>query len=290
MSEVDDMNASRRSRDLQQALERLKSLHDGDLGVLAVTACGSAAIPPLRGLLFERDPSGLYETRRRVVWALAALKAHDVLLDYLNSHVDPSDPVERLGEDAVLNAVAIAVANLRSEEVFRLLMRLAHSRLLAGVIQALGTFQRAESIAIFVEALGEDDCRRSAEDALTKLGAAAREQLVTAAISAVPSWENESVSSVRRRRSALGLLDAIGLLSSGWARLRRLINDRDDRIAFLACKLCLANDQIDDRRHAVTRLRALSARADWMLAGEIRELLAGRSDRGCGPAPGSSRP
>lgn len=278
MPEAGDMNTLPGSLDLQRAMEKLKSLHDGDLGVLAVTACGAAAIPSLRALLFVRDPSGLYETRRRIVWALAALRAHDVLLEYLHSHVDPSDPVERLGDDAVINAAAIAVADFRSEEVFQLLMRLAHRRLLAGVIQALGTFQRAESIAIFVEALGEDDCRRSAEDALMRLGASAREQLIAVAISPVPSWPNESVSSVRRRRSALGLLDAIGLLSSGWARLRRLINDRDDRIAFLACKLCLAHDQIDDRRHAVARLRSLSARADWMLASDIHDLLAGRSD------------
>jgi hypothetical protein len=273
-----DVNAPPGSLELQHAIEQLKSLHDGDRGVPAVTACGPAAIPLLRALLFKRDPSGLYETRRRVVWALAALKAHDVLLDYLHGHIDPSDPVERLGDDAVVNAAASAVADLRSEEVFQLLMSLAHRRLLAGVIQALGTFQRTESAAVFIEALGEDDCRRSAEDALTALGAAARQQLIAAAISPEPSWENESVSSIRRRRSALALLDAVGVLRSSWPRLRRLINDRDDRIAFLACKLCLAHDQLDDRRHAVARLRALSARADWMLADDIRGLLAKRPD------------
>jgi hypothetical protein len=148
-----EMNALPGSPELQQAIEKLKSLHDGDRGVPAVTACGPVAVPVLRGLLFEREPSGLYETRRRVVWTLAALKAHDVLLDYLHGHADPSDPVERLGDDAIINAAAIAVAELRSEEVFQLLMRLAQHRLLAGVVQALGTFQRTEAIAIFVEAL-----------------------------------------------------------------------------------------------------------------------------------------
>lgn len=39
--------------DIQRALDRLKSLHDGDLGVPDIIACGRRAIPALRALLLE---------------------------------------------------------------------------------------------------------------------------------------------------------------------------------------------------------------------------------------------
>ena len=49
--------------DIQRAVDRLKSLHDGDLGVLDVVACGRRAIPALRALLLEGQSSGIYHPR-----------------------------------------------------------------------------------------------------------------------------------------------------------------------------------------------------------------------------------
>ena len=71
--------------DVQHAIDRLKSLHEGDLGILEVIACGTRAIPALRALLFARGGSGLYQTRCRAVAALAALGAYDVLKDFLSA-------------------------------------------------------------------------------------------------------------------------------------------------------------------------------------------------------------
>jgi hypothetical protein len=124
--------------DVRRAIDKLKLLHAGDLGVDEVAACGTRAIPALRQLLFERDPSGLYQVRRRAVEALAALGAYDVLMDFLRVPREADDPVERMGDEAVTNAAALALTKVREEHVFQLLLLVAKRRHLIGVIAALG--------------------------------------------------------------------------------------------------------------------------------------------------------
>jgi hypothetical protein len=194
------------ARDLERALQRLTSLHDGDLGVVDIVACGTVAVPALRALLFQREPSGLFETRSRVVQALAALDARDVLIEYLAMPHEAPDPVEQLGDDAVLNAAARAVAKYGDEQVFQLLRHLAGRRLLPGVVGGLGEFMRTEAIPILVDALAEDECRIVAENALKKYGRRAQRALTVAA-AAAPG--RESPSRARQRQSARGLLAAI---------------------------------------------------------------------------------
>jgi HEAT repeat protein len=193
------------AHDLKRAIEKLKSLHHGDLGVVETVACGARAIPPLRALLFEREPSGLFETRCRAVQALAALNARDVLVEYLAMPHEAPDPVEQLGDDAVLNAAARAVAKYGDEQVFQLLRHLAGRRLLPGVVGGLGEFIRPEAIPYLVDALAEDECRLSAEAALKKFGRRAYGALKRVATASSP----ESPSRTRQRQSALGLLAAM---------------------------------------------------------------------------------
>ena len=151
--------------DVRHAIGTLKSLHDGDLGILEVTDCGSQAIPALRALLFERDPSGLYQVRCRAVEALAGLGAHEVLIDFLSTPREIADAIERVGEDAVVNAAARALANRNEQRVFDLLLRLAHRSCLTGVIAALGSFRRVEAIPLLVKALIDDSSRLTANQA-----------------------------------------------------------------------------------------------------------------------------
>jgi HEAT repeat protein len=194
------------SRSLETSLAKLKSLHSGDIGLIEVTSFGVGAIPPLRELLFERDPSGLYHTRCRAVDALAALQAYEVLLDFLATAREIVDPVERVGEDAVINAAARALGHARDERAFQVLLVLARTRTLAGVIAALGAFKRHEAIPYLVAALEEDDCRLTAERALRNFGRTAQPALRGAALARSPSVGMESISSQRRRRSARILL------------------------------------------------------------------------------------
>jgi HEAT repeat protein len=261
------------AQDVEQAIRKLKSLHDGDIGVVEVIACGKPTIPALRTLLFEREPSGLFQTRCRAVEALAKLGAHDVLFDYLSTGRVADDPVERLGDDAVINAAAQALVRVREERVFQLLLRLAQRPSLTGVIRALGAFGRQEAIPLLINALEDDASRQAAEAALKKTGRAARPALVSSANSRVPSPEHESESSLRRRRSAVRLLLEIGISQKIWPALRRLMRDADAKISLLACKLCLVSAPATEKGNAIHRLISLLSGADWMLRDEIEACL-----------------
>jgi HEAT repeat protein len=260
-------------QDVERAINKLKSLHDGDLGVVEVIAFGSQAIPPLRELLFEREPSGLYQERCRAVEALGLLRGYDVLIEFLGAERTTTDPVEQLGDDAVINATALALAKLRNQRVFDVLLRLARRPSLTGVIGALGAFDRVEAIPALIGALEDDASRRTAEAALKRLGRPALPALARAAEQHVLSVEHESETSLRRRRSALALLLHIGTPRKIWPRLRRLVQDRDPQVAFLACKICLLRGTASERCCAFHRLISLLAHADWMLREEIEDCL-----------------
>jgi hypothetical protein len=222
--------------DLRRAIAKLRLLHADDLCVEQVTAFGRRAVPALRELLFEREPSGLFQVRRRAVEALAALGAYDVLMDFLRVPREADDPVERLGDEAVINAASLALTKLREEQVFQLILSVAKRRHLAGVTAALGSYHRHEAIPHLIDALAADDCRPAAETALKKLGRVSQPALLEAAVLPLPSAERESISSIRRRRSALGLLGEMAMPPERWPALRQLMTDPDGRSHCLLAK------------------------------------------------------
>ncbi len=254
------------------AVEKLRSLEDGHRALVEVVACGSGAIPALRALLFEREPDGLFQPRCLAVAALAALKAHDVLIEYLSALRTRADPVEQLGDDAVINAAARALAEQRGERVFDLLLSLAEARLRPGVIEALGAFRRIEALPYFIAALADDDARAAAETALRNLGAAASQALTTAATFPAAE-ERESDSRLRQRRSALRLLAEIGIEPQAWPVLRHVMTDRDPTLRVLACRLCLAAAPRMEKAKAVRQLLGSVDNADWLLLPEIEDCL-----------------
>jgi hypothetical protein len=258
---------------IEPAISRLRSLHDGDRGVVDVVACGPQAIPALRRLLFEREPSGLYGARCRAVEALAALGGCGVLIEFLETERSSADSIERLGEDAVINAAALALARAHDRHAFDLLLGLARRPALTGIIGALGAFQRVEAIPALIAALEEDGSRLTAESALKKLGRSARTALVQTANLRLPAGPHESKSSARRRRSALRLLREVGTKRSDWPALRALVHDTDPSVAVQACKICLEKASAGEQQGAACRLIALLAEADWILREEIENTL-----------------
>ncbi len=196
---------------IENAVNGLKSFLAPDMAVLRVTSYGNEAIPLLRALLFEREPSGLFQARVRAVDALSTLGAHKVLLEFLKTERQLADPVERLGEDAVINAAARALAYRNDPGLFEVLMRLASRPCLTGVVFALGTFRRTEAIPLLVQALSEDASRLTAERALARMGTVARAALTQVVDRPVGCHERESESQLRQRRSARRLLFEIGV-------------------------------------------------------------------------------
>jgi hypothetical protein len=259
--------------DIRGALNRLQSLQEGDLGVLDVVACGRRAIPALRALLLEGEASGIYQPRRRAVEALAALGAHDVLIEFLSSPREVADPVNRTGEEAVISAAARALVDSRDERVFPLLLELAKRQPLAGVIEALGSFRRPEVIPCLIAALSEDYSRQAAEAALLRIGPNARPALLRAASRPAPSAEWESPSSRRARRSAVQLLARIGVPSRLGSRLRILIEDTDPEVSVHACRAYLASAAEEEKPEAIWRLLHLLPDLGWLLGEEVEECL-----------------
>ena len=248
----------------ERAIAKLKSLQDGDTGVIDAIGCGKQAVPVLRQILFERERSGLYQVRCRAVEALAGLGASDVLIEFLEIDRIITNPVERVGEDAVINAAARALPNVRDPHVFARLLRLAHHTHLTGVIRALGTSGRAEAIPALIAALEDDASRPTAETALRTFGRRTRGALLNAATVQLPVAARESPSSVRRRRSAVSLLAEIGVTREAWAILRHIVDDPDAKIATLACEICLKCASTAERSKAVRRLIKLLVHDDWL--------------------------
>jgi hypothetical protein len=267
--------SEKKAQNVEQAIDKLKSLRDGDLGVIDVIACGTPAVPPLRALLFEREHSGQFQIRCRAVEALASLGAYDVLIDYLSGERAVRDPVEQLGDDAVINAAARALIIIREERVFQLLLKLAQRPSLTGVIQAMGVFERAEAIPFLINALEEDVSRQAAETALKRMSRRAQSALKVSAKLRLPFPAHESESSLRRRRSALRLLYEVGISQRTWLELQPLMQDADVQISLLTCKLCLVGAPKTERWNAVRRLQELLSDADWMQHDEIEDLIAG---------------
>jgi hypothetical protein len=257
----------------ERLVERLRSLHDGDAAVVDVIAHGRATIPALRGLLFERDPSGIFEPRLRAIEGLSAFKAWDVLIEYLSATHDVVDPVARSGEEAVVSAAARRLREMGEAE-FRFLLSLAPRHLLPGVIEALGSYHRAEAIPLLVEALGEDACRSGAEAALRAIGMAARPVLLLNADRRRPSESYESPTSIRKRRSVMRLLLDIGVPASASPLIQGLMRDADPWVSFYACRTAARWLGDAERRGAMNRMIDLLRQENWLLSQEIEDFLA----------------
>jgi hypothetical protein len=257
---------------VDSAIAKLVSLHDGDIGVVETIACGSAAVPKLRAILFAREPSGLYEIRRHAVEALQGLRAFDALRAYLSEPRKITDPVERTGEDAVINAAARALGRSIDTRDLPLLFSLIRDRPLAGVIETLGKFRQTGALPYFIKALGDDFTRPSAEKAIRRFGDRARRALLDAALDR--EVRHESSGSIGRRRSALKLLETVSLPREMVpSDFPALIKDGDPWIALRASRLCLSYLPEPNAKATLARLAKLLRSVDGLLAREIEDVL-----------------
>jgi HEAT repeats len=166
---------------IEALVQSLNSLHEGELGVDMLVACGERAIGPLREFLMHGKPTGIFVPRQRAVRALAELGAKDVLIQYLDLNREISDPVAADGEEAVQNGAARALGTWRTDDVYEALQRILQRKYLTGAVEMLGEFRRPEAVPQLVAALEDDFCRSAAEDALHKLGEAPHSALIEAA-------------------------------------------------------------------------------------------------------------
>jgi hypothetical protein len=251
---------------------QLESLVDGPAAVLRLVARGREAVEPLRRYLLEGRITSLFQPRRWAVEALTALGARDVLLEYLAHPRSVRDPVLRQSEDAVENAAARALTAWPTEDVFGVLLERARSRPLPGLVEALGAFRRIEAIPILVHALEDDMCRPQAEQSLRALGRVAAPALVRTALSPSPEAGDESPSSLRRRRSAAGLL-ADGSDTVDWLAVRPLLLEDDPALVVRASRVAARTAPPHDQRLAASRLMELAGTAGSVASVDIEDCL-----------------
>jgi hypothetical protein len=259
--------------EIRRLVQTLNSLQEGELGIAMLVACGQRAVGPLRDFLLHGRPSGVAEPRQRAVRALAELNAADVLVEYLRTPKGISDPVVRLGEEAVENTAARALAKWPTEEVFEELLYLLSRRTLSGVIETLSLFRRPEPIPYFITALGDDIGRLPAEDALRSLGEIAWPALAEAARTPDPSLENESPSSLLRRRCAARILAENDLSAELWPKLQPLLYDRDIEIAASTARIAFTADAHGVFPLAVRRAMDALEHAHWLTKVEVEDCL-----------------
>jgi len=259
--------------EIEALVQSLNSLHEGELGIDMLVACGERAIKPLRSFLLEGKPSSIFVPRQRAVRALAALGAKSVLLDYLAFEQQIVDPVVAHGEEAVKNSAARALAAWPTEDVFEALCRVLRRKRLVGVIETLGEFRRPEAMPELVVALEDDFCRSSAEDALRKAGELAHRALIEAARTPDPSGVHERRQSQSRRRCALRLLESLQLRVEDWCQIAALLQDKDPEIAARAGAIALAVADRADRDLAARKLIEVLPVSDWLPQGEIEGWL-----------------
>lgn len=258
---------------INNAIDRLKGLREGQIAILDLVACGQAAVEPLSKFFFAYNPSGIFQPRCEAVQALAALGARDVLVEFLSSPRDVIDPVEQAGENAVTNAVARALIKWPDDQVFSLLLEISKNKLLDGIVEALAEYGREEAIPIFAAALGEDFCRPAAEKGFCKIGVSSCPYLLQLAEHRIISADFEYDSSRRRRRSALKLFAEMHHSEDLPETIRSLVTDNDPQVALLACSISLPRLSTAERKKVAVRLIDLLNSNNWMLRSEVEDVL-----------------
>ena len=260
-------------QEISRLIGELDSLTEGEGASARLVQCGPSAIPPLRAFLLEGRPRKIFQPRLRAVKALARLGAKDILVEYLFLTKSIADPEDRFGEETVRSAAARSLSAWPDDDTYRSLLKLSESQTLIGLIEALAEYHRPEAMPYFERALEDDYYRSAAKDAFMKLGEDSRETLVRSAVTPQPDSSCETPSSLRRRRTAVGILSEIGIRAEDWLILRRLIQESDAELVVVASKLGTAFAVKKDRVMMIRRLGRLVSLVPWYLQEDIEGVL-----------------
>jgi HEAT repeat protein len=261
-------------RTIQEAINKLNSLIGNESAVESVVALGKQAIPYLEHFLLDCPPRTISLPRCRTVRALGELGAYSVLTQYFERYQRPSDSAVLFAEDAVRSAAAKELAQVHSEGVYRVLLRATKQRATSGLVRALGSFCRPESVPLLFELLEDDLCRTDAMTELRKIPEAARPYAVLLLRGCTETPIQRSIST-RRRHCTLQLLVDFGIPESDWPEIRQYLHDEDLDCFIAATRLGLSLAGEVDKESIVEALIEASARMNWAQELEVTELLDG---------------
>jgi hypothetical protein len=259
--------------EVYRLIGELDALYRGTEAVASLVGFGPVAIGPLSQYLLAGKARKVFQPRFWAVEALARLGARDVLVAFLFQEKEIADPEARFGEEAVASAAARCLALWPDEDTRRLLLELSERRRLNGVIEALAEFQTLEAIPYFERGLEDDFYRAAAEKAFLKLGPMAGDALSWSAVTPSPNSSMETPGSLERRRSAVRLLNSIGISAAQWRILRPLIQEPDTVLAVEAAKLGIRVASTEDRALMAQRLIQTLPSSPWHLRQDIEESL-----------------
>ncbi len=258
--------------EIEAAVERLRSIEEGPRAFFDVVSAGDAAIPALVTMLRGASES-VPQPRRLAAEALGSIgtaAAREALVAALvDSGTRRLDPVLRLAEDVVLDAIAARLAILNEHRAVEPLIALLRERPHAGCARALGRLAGREAIPVLVACLSEDFARSPAADALRRLGVDAGDALARALIRVTAADEVEGSSSIQGRCTAADLLGEIGNLTVPlvWALFDR------ERPVRLHAALALAGRGKDEAEAIAPILLELLEEADWTDVDRIHKAL-----------------
>ena len=256
-----------------QLIDALRS-NNAESAALRLMSCGVAAVRPLRDFLILGRPSNVFQPRYLAVEALAGLQAKELLAEFLRYDKEIEDPAVRLGEEAVKEKAARELASWKTEDVFNLLLDLIRRRPLAGFIEAIATFKRPEPIPYLIDALGDDLCLPAAEEALKKVYLSAGPFLISATLKPYPQNNNESPSSIRRRRSACRLLAGKGISDEEWPALASLLDGEDLVLLTVIAGIGVNVGSAKEKKKIANLLLDALPGIDWSLQDDIENILA----------------
>lgn len=259
--------------EVRRLLACLQSLVEGQSAIEELAACGPRAVPSLREFLLSGRITSVPQPRMWAVEALALLGARDVLIEYLQAAGRGVDAQLQFAEDAVKNTAGRRLSAWRDDETFETLLEFCKKWNLPGVIETIAEFERPEAIPCLDRALEDDMCRIAAEDGLRRLGPAARCALVLSAVTPLPNADEETPSSLCRRRSALRLLTVIGVERQSWAELRQLLSECDPELVARLARIASSVANPSDRVSVAANLVATLGRLPWFVSKEAEEAL-----------------
>ena len=260
------IEARRNKKDLermQRLIVELVSLVGSEETMSQLVPYGDRAVKALKEYLLKGEPGSVYQPRQQAVFALAALGARDVIMEYLRTPQEIPDPVVRFAEEAVQSSAARELVRWKDEETFRFLMEFAIKKRRTGAIEALSEFQRPESAPVFIAAIEDDYYRPAGEEGLRKLGDAAKPYLIHAALTPSIDKGDELPWSVRRRQTALSLLADTHITKEDWQILRVILSDKHSEIVSGIGTLAAQVAPKKDRACAARQIISVYPAADY---------------------------
>lgn len=257
---------------ISELIEQLDSIVAGEVAIDALLAVGPSAIRPLAEFLIVGKPRTISLPRCRAARALGSLGSCENLVSYFQNYRCPHDPAVLFAEDAVRSTVAEELLGWRTESVYNVLCDAARQRATAGLIYAVGQFDRPESLPLLFDALEDDLCRDQAETVL-RVGPETTREYALRTLHNLTETHIEGAAARFRLRAILQLLAEVGVPSYEWTDLARFLGSSDPDVVIAMARIGTKCEIPSASLPLVNALLGLGDGVNWFQESEVIQLL-----------------